>query len=1280
VAECATFLLLHRGQVTVLSVQSWKSCGLLFLEVLSFYLFESPGVGLSASSDDGLSETLARCLIKLDAASQSADVIKSRGINAIKSWFWEEEGLKYTLSSKKIICQRSIMIDKLNTLLKKLLSLPGNKSFSRLTPAFKILFHSVASSILPYQKQNSNASGRQLLLSILQFCGGVGIFSKYKILGVGVAKSIELFCINDIKRWIILHASATSSSIIETDFQILKLCLNSVQKTVTCRKEIWVMILQELIRFSCNYTSLGIGLRVLLGDEDKSVMDMAGLVSCEVLDKFALFTADQLIRPFRYKHVISRHNNYNDEIVVREISPMKRQGDVSLFLAACSGLTNGGSSNSQSLLVSTAVIHHWTDLCSDRRRLSTKFPYEDKTGNILLMTLLSFASCPHGAKVILHDDLVHLIYESWFEGGKAWDISTTKYFGSAASETQNIHLLREQFILCASASLVNDIESNAPTDHALLELVCQAWANRVSRLIGVHPSLGLIGLGSLEVWDKALLREDDSKSEFLFLCLMYVLHSIDSGKHRRDLLFNNQETALFAHIQTSITKSDTPHLLSFQSRTSRNSQLVETIGFPDALGETLLENTCMDCICLLSSHMRDGTLTEINRAITSVSFFVSILFPAGPNVLARDIKEGDIYWYDKLKQCERVKATVVGIHEDDFPNLYFTIKEAGSSGEIQTDANRLKKISTMTQSVCDSERRDRIGRCIFANLIKPFFGMNKKNAVGRAEGVAESINIIISQCRLVSFGIGSVRYEIFLALSSVELDLCNTLSMSKASLRECNSLLRCLSRAMGYGVYSMPSFDNASLLKMGPFNSVNKLLDLYENQTWLDAEMVNPTESFHSNVLMWLSTTVSVIKDGCTVQRIFALINSVCEILAPLDSSFSLKDSLHVMNAIRLLQASDVCWDSSTVKHKEEHVLFKLVHCFLNLGQNNTGFWIEIFLDLLHEYCNNSSATLLPVVTSFSDRLCDCLYDPIRRRCAFQLLGIFAKNSQPLQFGNEFDIPPKTRHQLSVWRDELEEGEAVGLVENVSVASQWLPGHMMALFQNVESITADPRRPHLMGHLLLWIVSLDILDASGSVDMRNRSHISTYIQKTNALGYMLKIAMQESELDSPPGKNIFACMDWNSKTDFLMEEVATLAVFRTVESLPTLVKTWYNDDCPRFLRQKLSTFVQRVVAPVTLKRELIRIKEATSFGEMAISGSCVSREIVATYNQDEVRVDDCIALLVYNSHIISLVPAECDGQDAIMLPTSKRRSGLSKDNWDSREQVAAMGTSDYALA
>lgn len=48
------------------------------------------------------------------------------------------------------------------------------------------------------------------------------------------------------------------------------------------------------------------------------------------------------------------------------------------------------------------------------------------------------------------------------------------------------------------------------------------------------------------------------------------------------------------------------------------------------------------------------------------------------------------------------------------------------------------------------------------------------------------------------------------------------------------------------------------------------------------------------------------------------------------------------------------------------------------------------------------------------------------------------------------------------------------------------------------------------------------------------------------------------------------------------------------------------------------SFVENKVAPETLQRELARIKEATSFGEMTVNGSSVSREIIATYHQDEV--------------------------------------------------------------
>ena len=49
-------------------------------------------------------------------------------------------------------------------------------------------------------------------------------------------------------------------------------------------------------------------------------------------------------------------------------------------------------------------------------------------------------------------------------------------------------------------------------------------------------------------------------------------------------------------------------------------------------------------------------------------------------------------------------------------------------------------------------------------------------------------------------------------------------------------------------------------------------------------------------------------------------------------------------------------------------------------------------------------------------------------------------------------------------------------------------------------------------------------------------------------------------------------------------------------------------------------FVENKIAPETLSRELERIKDATSFGEMTVTGSRLTREVIATYHQDEVRL------------------------------------------------------------
>lgn len=532
-----------------------------------------------------------------------------------------------------------------------------------------------------------------------------------------------------------------------------------------------------------------------------------------------------------------------------------------------------------------------------------------------------------------------------------------------------------------------------------------------------------------------------------------------------------------------------------------------------------------------------------------------------------------------------------------------------------------------------------MGRCIVDKLMKSFIseqqfddddnsGTTMKNEVS-----AESINIVLSQCGLVSVGIGSVGYDIFKAVSSIQRDLCDLLSTSEPSLEECIPLLRCLSLAMGCGKYTILSQNNLSAAKIDSSASILKLLDLYENEPWLEAQRAKPVDFFHSSVLMWLDAAASAIKDGETFRRAFAMLHSISNIIFLHRSCDLAMNSLLVMKATSSLQnASESCMDYSSVdSDKEKNILSKLTDCFVSISLGgNSGLWIEAFSSLLQQNFKKSRLMLMPATNTFSNELCDCLYDPVKRWCAFQLLQLFAKDTQPLLSGDDVMIPPETEQQLSVWTETMDKEEAIELEDDVSVAASWLPGHIMSLLQNAGSSESSPSssNPHrqvkLMGNLLAWITSLDILDVAGSVDMRNRSHISSYIQKSNALGCIVLTALQESDLDVTCSENIFACIDWDCKEDF--QKIATLAVFRTVESLPTLVKTWYNDSCPRFLRQKLSVFVENTVAPATLRRELVRIKDATSFDEMTVNGSCVSREIVATYQQDECQLSVMIRM------------------------------------------------------
>jgi len=1280
VIECVTFLMLRRPKENhpQFSLDCWRKCGQLLLESLVYFFMEAPdsGYGPAAASLDGLCTTLSRDILKLDTASCD-EGIGDRGVSNIANWLWGEEGLQSALFRGKNDSQK---VRKLGCLLKSILiqcnEADGMKPKS-LIPSFVNFFHVIILSSGDRSNKSCTGDEVKLLLNIMEICTvddffpvrGKVKFSEDEMVTI----SIEHFCVNDLLRWILVHSSIATTAI-ETDFEILKKCIQSMP-SFNRQKQVWETILRELIKSFCDFTTLAVGLstmtRRIHNDKNNESFKSshADLVRCAVLDSFASETCDQMMNSYRQSHHLLR--DYD----IIESSP-KRKGNLLLFITTCLGIHD----SSHKSLVSTSVIKHWINSClvlnTDESHLEEKLILEDEAGsNYFLKALLILASLP-GCELISTEEVLNLIFESWFEGGMIWNeyaVNLLTTFGEKAS-------FKDQFILKASSSLRNDIHCEPPLDHAVLELTCQAWSKRAMRLLRITKldNLDNLGLGSAELWDSASLSTERDFSEYFFLCLMYLLHSFNSAEQRKELISNANESRIFVHILTSIAKSENPILESFNHRTERNHQLLDILGGRAGTGETLLEQTCIDGIVLLSTFMNDQARKKTKsmiKAITSLSFLVSALFQTPTyyeiqptekdEIDPSDVKEGDSLWYELGSQ--RIKATVVKIHTDDFPNLYFTIREEKSNSERQTIASRLKRHpkSFNPQSTAsfvdggEGSRREHIGRLITDNILKPhlFRLQFDEESTTINEVSAEAVNIILSQCGLISVGIGSVRYEIFQGITSMLVLLCDSLAPTDSSIEKCTMVIRCLSLALGFGVYTTPSSMNITGI-IDPTDSIVKLVDLYRNSTWFEAQKRHPFERFHQSVSMWLSVAVIAIKDGEIFRCISGIIRSISDILLSINSKESGVNAYVVMKAMNSFQiASNDCTDDSVDNHDEKQVLGELTQCFIRLSQQEMSWKIvEEFSSLIVINSKKPIKMLEPAARSHANDLTECLYSPSKRWCSFHLLYSLAMSSKPLQEEESVIISDVINQQQAEWKQGMDGEDASELEDDIIISASWLPEKAMCILSQMKPKSSSIQNKlgeenEIMGDLLTWLTCLSILDTAGSVDMRNRTSISSFIQKTKSLGFLLETAMEHADLDIDRKESIFSCIDLDDKHDLSIQEVATLAVFRTVESLPTLVKTWFNDYCPRYMQNKLSTFVENIVAPETLHRELTRIKKATSFGEMTVNGSCVSREITATYHQDECQ----LSVMIRIPPSFPLKNVEVDCQKTLGIPENRWR-------------------------
>ncbi|KAL3907977.1 MAG: hypothetical protein SGARI_003280 [Bacillariaceae sp.] len=120
---------------------------------------------------------------------------------------------------------------------------------------------------------------------------------------------------------------------------------------------------------------------------------------------------------------------------------------------------------------------------------------------------------------------------------------------------------------------------------------------------------------------------------------------------------------------------------------------------------------------------------------------------------------------------------------------------------------------------------------------------------------------------------------------------------------------------------------------------------------------------------------------------------------------------------------------------------------------------------------------------------------------------------------------------------------------------------------------------------------------------------------------------------------------------FALSKLASLVIFRSIEVYPTLSKSWWEMHCPSKLTSAVQDFVEAEVSPKVLQTSLETIQYATAFGEMQVKGSSTTREVTATYVQD----DFTLSVMVKIPPSFPFRRAEVDCSKTLGVPAAKSK-------------------------
>ena len=1183
----------------------------LFLDCLTYYLTVNSGGSASLSAEKKLSTSLIRDLHKLDTLPLDRDSCK---FSRVRSWFWSE-GISSALSEfdRKAMFKLSAILDGMNNLRDSKKSEPSTPFQSALRDLFW-------NSFLPDCDSSPNAEQLSLMCSLLKFCSVQFIFD--------VDYSAGSFCQETLVPWIVNLQEKNKRSL-DLLFDIFFLILNDFDESEKART-VWEQCLTEVVKTEHSLSVMIAALNISFAKYN-NLMDT---MRCSEFDDYATGVAKHAEAHYQ-AHAAA--NLGNDHLLSQEF----------FFLRLSTGLSAVPSSP----LVSIETMNSWIDIV-----LSHEFEYGIYSDRHVLLEIIVSYAC-NGASELGADLLLTIVLRAWKEGGRTWESNDLRTILSTNED------LRCKFLSTSSHTIKEEVQSTNISNSGV-DLESYLWADRVTRALdishqtsdGTSSPIAFVGLDSISFWATSMTSL--SMCEKLYLCFMYLLQK------------QTDESDIIALIEDEDSCVWTLHVfmvfVCFEgSKTRRCKNFAYLLS--DRLSNTNIETLIYKLIdMLVMVQKEDSTSTLfINRAIVVLDWLVGMIMPKfipAPNVIITDdsidqseIKEGDKLWYitdGNNANSERVKAKIMKVHTDDLPNLYFTIAFSGDeSSTKQTIATRLKKHNQVfvqkgsTESLPVDSNVFRLEDTLVTKLVRPLI----QRPSGKAKIIAaEVLNITVSYCGLQGkSGIGTTRFDVFQIISRLEQDLVAALLLADSDPLFLKSHFECLSIMMGFGMLTSKSHHNCEIIK---YDGDSLLTAMEESSCKDDSCFTYSGKDGHllrSAIMRWSAATSMAIMNEGNAPCMWNLMHMVSSKLVSEDFSdqsisFFIQAHEGLNNKMAELPQSAKATTISSAQSCTSNVfkLFALWNASPAQSYDIGEYWVddnmvpeidsktcllqEIQAFVAQEVVRNQSAIAYGARLRVEDLL-KCLSSPEKQWCAFHALITSARKGDMFYSNENVDLSISTKNRLFTWTKGRDEEEAIDIEEDVFAAAQWLPHGLMS---DLEIWKDDPLvhdgdqtlyEKAVATRLLKWILCLEYFDSAGNSDMRNRAHISSYIEKTGAVKEIFDVAVSCSDFSQQEPADLFDSISISSKQAcFSLSHISTLAIFRSIELMPTLCKYWWNNECPRYLQIELNKFVETMVAPETLRRELEKIKRSSALGDLEVSGSCVSREVVATYLQDEV--------------------------------------------------------------